>query len=102
VPKWKTLNEKLKNARKRKSYHLEEDGENLQTEDEMPKRPKGQKAAKKAALAVKDKSKAMHDDGKSKESVTPQVFSSLIALHLHEHKQASFISCISLICLYFM
>jgi hypothetical protein len=28
--------------------------------------------------------------------VTPQVFSSLIALHLHEHKQASFISCISL------
>jgi hypothetical protein len=32
------------------------------------------------------------------EIVTPQVFSSLIALHLHEHKQASFISCISLIC----
>jgi hypothetical protein len=30
--------------------------------------------------------------------VTPQVFSSLIALHLHKHKQASFISCISLIC----
>jgi hypothetical protein len=28
--------------------------------------------------------------------VTPQVFSSLIALHLHKHKQASFISCISL------
>jgi hypothetical protein len=29
-------------------------------------------------------------------AVTPQVFSSLIALHLHKHKQASFISCISL------
>jgi hypothetical protein len=32
----------------------------------------------------------------SLEAVTPQVFSSLIALHLHKHKQASFISCISL------
>jgi hypothetical protein len=73
VPKWKTLNEKLKNFRKRKSYHLEEDGENLQTEDEMPKRPKGQKAAKKAALAAKDKSKAMHDDGKSKESAVEKL-----------------------------
>jgi hypothetical protein len=29
-------------------------------------------------------------------TVTPQVFSSIITLHLHEHKQASFISCISL------
>jgi hypothetical protein len=28
--------------------------------------------------------------------VTPQVFSSLIELHLHKHKQSSFISCISL------
>lgn len=55
VPKWISYNEELKNARKRKSYHLEEDGENLQTEDDMPKRPIGQKAAKKAALAAKDK-----------------------------------------------
>lgn len=68
VPKWKTYNEDLKNARKRKTYHLVEDGENLQTADEMPKRPPGQRAAKEAALAAKNKSKAMGDDGKSKES----------------------------------
>jgi hypothetical protein len=55
VPKWISYNEELKNARKRKSYHLEEDRQNLQTEDDMPKRPIGQKAAKKAALAAKDK-----------------------------------------------
>jgi len=68
VPKWKTYNEELKNARKRKSYHLEEDVENVDSEDEMPKRPMGQKAAKKSALAAKGKSKAMGDDGKSEES----------------------------------
>jgi hypothetical protein len=38
----------------------------------------------------------IEEEPKIKEIVTPQVFSSLIALHLHEHKQASFISCISL------
>jgi hypothetical protein len=47
VPKWKTYNENLKNARKRKSFHMEGDSEeNDDTVDEMPKRPMGQKAAK--------------------------------------------------------
>ena len=38
--------------------------------EEMPERPIGQKAAKKAALAAKRKSKGsnLDDDGKSKES----------------------------------
>ena len=42
--------------------------ENVESEDEMPKRPMGQKAAEKAALAAKGKTKEMGDDGKSKES----------------------------------
>jgi hypothetical protein len=65
VPKWKTYNENLRNARKRKSFHVEGDSEdNEDIVDEMPKRPMGQKAAKKAALAAKRGS----DDGISKES----------------------------------
>jgi hypothetical protein len=68
VSKWKTYNEKLRNVRKRKSFHLEGDSqEHDENSDEMPKRPMGQKAAKKAA---KDKSKgsSSDDDGSSKES----------------------------------
>ena len=42
--------------------------QNVESEDEMPKRPIEQKAAKRAALAAKGKSKAMGDDGKLKES----------------------------------
>jgi hypothetical protein len=63
VAKWKTYNEELKNARKRKSYCLEQDVENVESEDEMPKRPIGQNVAKKATLAAKGKTKAMGDDG---------------------------------------
>ncbi|KAF0924746.1 hypothetical protein E2562_014548 [Oryza meyeriana var. granulata] len=61
----------LKNARKRKEYHLEGEGEeNDEGVEEMPKRPLGQKAAKKAALAAKGKAKgsSSEDDGNSKES----------------------------------
>jgi hypothetical protein len=48
VPKWKTNNENPKNARKRKSFHMEGDSEeNEDIVDEMPKRPMGQKAAKR-------------------------------------------------------
>ncbi|CAL4949654.1 unnamed protein product [Urochloa decumbens] len=70
VPKWKTYNENLKNACKRKSFHLEgESEENEDTSDEMPKRPMGQKAAKKAALAAKIGNVSnSSDDGRSKES----------------------------------
>ncbi|CAL5079403.1 unnamed protein product [Urochloa decumbens] len=71
VPKWKTYNEDLKNARKRKSFHLEGDSqEDDKIPDEMPKRPMGQKAAKKAALAANGKLKgsSSSDDGQSKES----------------------------------
>jgi hypothetical protein len=68
VAKWKTYNEELKNASKRKSYCLEQGVENVKSEDEMPRRLIGQKAAKKAALAAKGKTKAMSDDGKSMES----------------------------------
>ncbi|KAL6634082.1 hypothetical protein ACP70R_026753 [Stipagrostis hirtigluma subsp. patula] len=57
VSKWKTYNEQLRNARKRKSFHLEGGSqENEEPYDEMPKRPMGQKAAKRAALDAKDKS----------------------------------------------
>jgi hypothetical protein len=61
----------LKNARKRKSFHLEGESEDNEedTSDEMPKRPMGQKAAKKAALAAKRvKVSSSSDDGHSKES----------------------------------
>lgn len=72
VPKWKTYNENLKNARKRKAFHLEgESEENEDTCDEMPQRPIGQKAAKKAALAAKNgklKGSSSSDDGHSKDS----------------------------------
>jgi hypothetical protein len=70
VPKWKTYHEDLKNARKRKSYHIEGEVEEDDDIEEMPERPIGQKAAKKAALAAKRKSKGsnLDDDGKSKES----------------------------------
>ncbi|EAY94372.1 hypothetical protein OsI_16136 [Oryza sativa Indica Group] len=71
VSKWKTYNENLRNARKRKSFHLEGDSEEADdTFDEMPKRPMGQKAAKKAALDAKIKSNGFgsSDDGHSKES----------------------------------
>ena len=72
VAKWKTYNEELRNARKRKSFHLEEerDQENDESLEEMPNRPMGQKAAKKAALAAKGKSKgsSSEDNGNSKES----------------------------------
>ncbi|CAN6382126.1 unnamed protein product [Urochloa humidicola] len=70
VPKWKTYNDNLKNARKRKSFHLEGDSEgNDDTCDEMPERPIGQKAAKMAALAAKKgKGSSSSDDGQSKES----------------------------------
>ncbi|TVU03820.1 hypothetical protein EJB05_50629, partial [Eragrostis curvula] len=69
-PKWKTYNEELKNARKRKSFHLEGDSqEDEAIPDEMPKRPIGQKAAKKAALAAKGKNKESGDvSGNSKET----------------------------------
>jgi hypothetical protein len=72
VPKWKTYNEMLKNARKRKSFHLEGDSEeNEDNVDEMPERPIGQKAAKKAALAAKNcklKGSSSSDDGHSRDS----------------------------------
>ncbi|CAO2210939.1 unnamed protein product [Urochloa humidicola] len=70
VPKWKTYNDNLKNARKRKSFHLDGDSEeNDDTCDEMPERPIGQKAAKMAALAAKKgKGSSSSDDGQSKES----------------------------------
>ncbi|KAG0523763.1 hypothetical protein BDA96_07G150700 [Sorghum bicolor] len=71
VTKWKTYNEELKNARKRKSFHLEGDKEeNDEILEEMPKRPMGQKAAKKAALVAKKQSKqpSSDEDGNSKES----------------------------------
>jgi hypothetical protein len=72
VPKWKTYNEMLKNARKRKSFHLEGDSEeNENLVGEMPERPIGQKAAKKAALAAKNgkfKGSSSSDDGHSKDS----------------------------------
>ncbi|XP_004966767.1 glutathione S-transferase T3-like [Setaria italica] len=71
VSKWKTYNEELRNARKRKSFHLEEERDQGSDEslEEMPNRPMGQKAAKKAALAAKGKSKgSSSDDGNSKES----------------------------------
>ncbi|CAL4993194.1 unnamed protein product [Urochloa decumbens] len=71
VPKWKTYNEDLKNARKRKTFHLEGDSqEDDKVPDEMPKRPMGQKAAKRAALAANGKLKgsSSSDDGQSKES----------------------------------
>lgn len=72
VPKWKTYNENLKNARKRKAFHLEgESEENEDTCDQMPQRPIGQKAAKKAALAAKNgklKGSSSSDDGHSKDS----------------------------------
>ncbi|TVU20934.1 hypothetical protein EJB05_30540, partial [Eragrostis curvula] len=69
-PKWKTYNEDLKNARKRKSFHLEGDSQedDEAVPDEMPQRPIGQKAAKKAALAAKGKNKDASDEsGNSKE-----------------------------------
>jgi hypothetical protein len=48
VSKWKTYNEDLKNTRKRISFHLEEErDEDDESLEEMPKRPMGQKAAKK-------------------------------------------------------
>ncbi|CAL5079979.1 unnamed protein product [Urochloa decumbens] len=71
VSKLKTYNEGLRNARKRKSFHLEGDSEDKNdTLDEMPKRPMGQKAAKRAALAANGKSKgsSSSSDGQSKES----------------------------------
>ncbi|CAL5023240.1 unnamed protein product [Urochloa decumbens] len=70
VPKWKTYNENLKNARKRKSFHLESGSEqNEDTGDETPKRPMGQKQAKLAALAAKKgKGSSSSEDGHSKES----------------------------------
>jgi hypothetical protein len=72
VPKWKSYNELLKNARKRKSFNLEGDSEeNEDNVDEMPERPIGQKAAKKAALAAKKskiKGSSGSDDGHSKDS----------------------------------
>ncbi|KAG2562349.1 hypothetical protein PVAP13_8KG314100 [Panicum virgatum] len=71
VSKWKTYNEELRNAHKRKSFHLEGSSqENDEIYDEMPKRPMGQKAAKKATLAAKGKLKgsSSEDDGNSKES----------------------------------
>ncbi|CAN6221413.1 unnamed protein product [Urochloa humidicola] len=72
VPKWKTYNGNLKNAHKRKAFHLEEDcEENEEISDEMPERPIGQKAAKKAALAAKNsklKGSSSSDAGHSKDS----------------------------------
>jgi hypothetical protein len=72
VPKWKTYNKMLKNARKRKSFHLERNSEeNEDNVDEMPKRPIGQKAAKKAALATKNgklKGSSSSDDGHLRDS----------------------------------
>ncbi|RLM75644.1 uncharacterized protein C2845_PM15G03170 [Panicum miliaceum] len=71
VSKWKTYNEELRNARQRKTFHLEGGSqENGETYDEMPKQPMDQKAAKKASLAAQGKSKGFssEDDGNSKES----------------------------------
>ncbi|XP_022681626.1 glutathione S-transferase T3-like [Setaria italica] len=68
-PKWKTYNEELKKARKRKAHQLDQgEDTNDESSDEMPKRPIGQKAAKKASLAAKGKSKELGEDGISKES----------------------------------
>jgi hypothetical protein len=68
VPKWKTYYENLKNARKRKSFHMEGDSEeNEDIDDEMPKRPMGQKAALEAKKGNL-KSSSNSDDGSSKES----------------------------------
>jgi len=53
VPKWKTYNEDLRNARKRKSYHIEGEVEEDDDIEEMPERPIGQKAAKKDARDAK-------------------------------------------------
>ena len=71
MPKWKKYNEDLRNARKRKSYHIEGEVDEDDDIEKMLERPIGQKAAKKAALAAKGKSKGsnLDDDGKSKESV---------------------------------
>ena len=70
MSKWKTYNEDLRNTRKRKSYHIEGEVEEDDDIEEMPERPIGQKAAKKAARDAKGKSKGsnLDDDGKSKES----------------------------------
>ncbi|CAL4915175.1 unnamed protein product [Urochloa decumbens] len=70
VPKWKTYNDNLKNARKRKSFYVEGDSEeNDDTCDEMPERPIGQKPAKMAALAAKKgKGSSSSGDSQSKES----------------------------------
>jgi hypothetical protein len=48
VPKWKTYNENLRNARKRKSFHLEWESEENEDTDEIPM---GQKAALAAKMA---------------------------------------------------
>nr|CAB3446005.1 unnamed protein product [Digitaria exilis] len=70
VPKWKTYNEELRNAHKRKSYHLEGDSQEEEAiPDDMPKRPMGQKQAKMAARAANGKNKESGDEsGNSKES----------------------------------
>ncbi|KAF8726307.1 hypothetical protein HU200_019767 [Digitaria exilis] len=70
VPKWKTYNEELRNARKRKSYHLEGDSQEEEAiPDDMPKRPIGQKQAKMVARAANGKNKESGDEsGNSKES----------------------------------
>jgi len=59
-------NEDLRNARKRKSYYIEGEVDEDDDIEEMPERPIGQKAAKKAALAEKRKSKGsnLDDNGK--------------------------------------
>lgn len=70
-PKWKTYNDELKKARKRKGSNQEEETEeNSEYVEGVLKRPIGQKAAKKAAFAAKYKSKGIEIDekGKSKES----------------------------------
>jgi hypothetical protein len=41
VSKWKTYNEELKDAHKRKLYHLEEDEKNVESEAEMAKQSIG-------------------------------------------------------------
>ncbi|KAL6596639.1 hypothetical protein ACP70R_047282 [Stipagrostis hirtigluma subsp. patula] len=69
--KVENYNEQLRNACKRKSFHLEGGSqENEEPYDEMPKRPMGQKAAKRAAVDAKGRSKDMGSDesGNSKES----------------------------------
>ena len=59
------IQRRAKNARKKKSYHIEGEVDGNDDIEEMLERSIGQKAAKKAALAAKGKSEGsnLDDDG---------------------------------------